>query len=243
MPRRPRLNLARVPLHVIQRGNNRQACFFAEEDYRFYLYWLRKGAQKYGCDIHAYVLMTNHVHLLLTPHGKTSASGLMQSLGRRYVQYVNRIYKRSGTLWEGRFKASLVNAEEYLLLCYRYIELNPVRAGMVQDPGAYPWSSYRSHALGECDELIRDHDLYLALGTQASERQRAYRELFRSQLDEAALTEIRKAASRELVLGNERFRQKVEAALGKRVEPRKRGRRKSAGGIEGEQIGLDFDQR
>ena len=99
MPRRPRLNLARVPLHVIQRGNNRQACFFAEEDYRFYLYWLNKGAEKYGCHIHAYALMTNHVHLLLTPQAKTSASGLMQSLGRRYVQYVNRIYRRSGTLW------------------------------------------------------------------------------------------------------------------------------------------------
>ncbi len=243
MPRRPRLNLASVPLHVIQRGNNRQACFFAEEDYRFYLYWLKKGADKYGCDIHAYVLMTNHVHLLLTPHGKTSASGLMQSLGRRYVQYVNRIYKRSGTLWEGRFKASLVNAEEYLLLCYRYIELNPVRAGMVKDPGAYPWSSYRSHGLGERDELIRDHELYLALGAKADERQRAYRALFRSQMDEAALTEIRKAASREVVLGNERFKQEIEQALGKRVEPRKRGRRKGVGGIEGEQIGLDFDQR
>ncbi len=243
MPRRPRLNLASVPLHVIQRGNNRQACFFAEEDYRFYLYWLRKVADKYGCDIHAYVLMTNHVHLLVSPHGKTSVSGLMQSLGRRYVQYVNRIYKRSGTLREGRFKASLVNAEEYLLLCYRYIELNPVRAGMVQDPGAYPWSSYRNHALGERDELIRDHELYLGLGTKASERQRSYRELFRSQMDEAALTEIRKAASRELVLGNERFRQEIEQALGKRVELRKRGRRKGTGGIEGEQIGLDFDQR
>jgi len=243
MPRRPRLNLASVPLHVIQRGNNRQACFFAEEDYRFYLYWLKKGAEKYGCDIHAYVLMTNHVHLLLTPQAKTSASGLMQSLGRRYVQYVNRVYKRSGTLWEGRFKASLVNAEEYLLLCYRYIELNPVRAGMVQDPGVYPWSSYRSHGLGERDELIHDHELYLALGVKAEDRQRAYRELFRSQLDNAALTGIRKAASRGLVLGNERFRQEIEEALGKRVAPRKRGRHKETGAIEGEQIGLDFDQR
>jgi len=242
MPRRPRLNLAMVPLHVIQRGNNRQACFFAEENYRFYLYWLKKGAHKYGCDIHAYVLMTNHVHLLVSPHGKTGVSGLMQSLGRRYVQYVNRIYRRSGTLWEGRFKASLVNAEEYLLLCYRYIELNPVRAEMVKDPGAYPWSSYRSHGLGERDELIRDHELYLALGTEASERQRAYRALFRSQMDEEALTQIRKAASRELVLGNERFRQEIEHALGKRVEPQKRGRRKGVGGIEGEQIGLEFDQ-
>jgi len=243
MPRRPRLNLASMPLHVIQRGNNRQACFFAEEDYRFYLYWLKKGADKYGCDIHAYVLMTNHVHLLVSPHRKSSVSALMQSVGRRYVQYVNRTYKRSGTLWEGRFKASLVNAEEYLLLCYRYIELNPVRAGMAQDPGAYPWSSYRSHGLGERDELIRDHELYLALGAKPDERQRAYRELFRSHMDEAALTQIRRAAGRELVLGSERFRQEIEQALGKRVEPQKRGRRKGMGGIEGEQIGLDFDQR
>jgi putative transposase len=241
MPRRPRLNLANVPLHVIQRGNNRQACFFADEDYRFYLHWLRKGAEKYGCDVYAYVLMTNHVHLLLSPHGKKSVSGLMQSLGRRYVQYVNRIYKRSGTLWEGRFKASLVNAEEYLLLCYRYIELNPVRAGMVTDPGAYPWSSYRWHGLGERDELIRDHGLYQALGSEASERQQAYRALFRSQLDGDALTQIRKAVSKELVLGNERFRQEIERVLGRRLEPKKRGRQKGEGGIDGEQMGLDFD--
>ena len=159
------------------------------------------------------------------------------------MQYVNRIYKRSGTLWEGRFKASLVNAEEYLLLCYRYIELNPVRAGMVEDPGAYPWSSYRSHGLGERDELIRDHELYLALGTKVPERQCAYRALFRSQMDDEALTQIRKATNRELVLGNERFRRKIEEALGRRVAPQKRGRRKGGGGIEGEQIGLDWDQR
>ena len=196
-----------------------------------------------GCDVHAYVLMTNHVHLLLSPQDKGSPAGLMQSLGRRYVQYVNRIYRRSGTLWEGRYKASLVNAEEYLLLCQRYIELNPVRAGMVQDPGAYPWSSYRGHALGERDDLLREHELYLALGTSASERQRAYRDLFRAQLDEAALTEIRKATSRELVLGNERFRREIEEVLGRRVAPQKRGRRKGAGGIEGEQIALDFEQR
>jgi putative transposase len=114
---------------------------------------------------------------------------------------------------------------------------------MVQDPGAYPWSSYRSHGVGERDELIRDHELYLALSSRAEERQRAYRNLFRSQLDETALTEIRKATNRELVMGNERFRQEIEEALGKRVAPRKRGRHKETGGIEGEQIGLDFDQR
>lgn len=137
------------------------------------------------------------------------------------MQQVNRICKRSSALSEGRFKASLVNAEEYLLSSCRYIELNPVRAGMVQDPGAYPWSSDRSHGLGERDEMVRDHELYLALGAKANERQRGYRELLRSQMDEDALTQSRKAASRELVLGDERFRQEIEQALVKRVEPAK----------------------
>jgi len=242
MPRRPRLNLTELPLHVIQRGNNRQACFFTEEDYLFYLYWLKKGAEKYGCDIHAYVLMTNHVHLLLTPHRADSASRLMQSLGRRYVQYVNRFYKRSGTLWEGRFKASLVNAEEYMLRCYRYIELNPVRAGMVADPAEYAWSSYRHHALSERSELICDHELFLKLSKDQTERQQVYRALFRSELDDEALDDIRKAVNQELVLGSERFREEIEQVLGKRIGPQKQGRKKSKGdgGIDGEQIGLAF---
>ena len=229
MPRRTRLNLSNLPLHVIQRGNNRQACFFAEEDYRFYLHWLGKGAEKHGCDIHAYVLMTNHVHLLLTPRKPQAASGLMQSLGRRYVQYINRTYKRSGTLWEGRFKASLVNAEEYLLRCQRYIELNPVRAGMVADPSEYPWSSYRHHALGERKEHIRDHELVVALGMTAPERQEAYRALFRSELDEEAIAEIRKATNQGLVLGGKRFQEEVEGMLGRRVGVEKTGRRKREG--------------
>src|ERR1700689_5382550 len=130
MPRRRRVNLSGLPFHIVQRGNNRAACFFAEEDYRFYLHWLRLLSVKHHCSVHAYVLMTNHVHLLLTPEHPQGISRLVQGLGRRYVQYVNRFYKRSGTLWEGRFKASVVQAAEYLLRCYRYIELNPVRAGM-----------------------------------------------------------------------------------------------------------------
>ena len=242
MPRRPRLRLASQPLHVVQRGNNRAACFFAEEDYRFYLHWLDKGAQRYGCDIHAYVLMTNHVRLLLRPHGAESVSALMQSLGRRYVQYVNRTYRRSGTLWEGRFKASLVQAEDYLLQCYRYVELNPVRAGMVRDPAEYRWSSYRHHALGESNGMIRDHELFLALGEDAAERRQAYRALFRAQLDDEAIADIRKATNQGLVLGNERFRAEIERALGKRLGPRPRGRPKGRGegGFAGEQIGFQF---
>jgi putative transposase len=137
MPRRPRLALPNIPLHIIQRGNNRQACFFANEDYRIYLESLRESAAKTDCRIHAYVLMTNHVHLLLSAECADAPGALMKALGQRYVQYVNRTYRRSGTLWEGRFRSCLTQQETYLLACQRYIELNPVRAGMVTHPAEY----------------------------------------------------------------------------------------------------------
>lgn len=149
MPRLLRYALPDVPQHIIQRGNNRQPVFFHADDYRFYLVCLQEAAATQGSAVHAYVLMTNHVHVLLTPRWPTSIAKVMQSLGRRYVQYINTTYHRTGTLWEGRYRASLVDAEPYLLACYRYIELNPVRAGMVQHPEEYPWSSYRWHALGQ----------------------------------------------------------------------------------------------
>jgi putative transposase len=225
MPRRPRINLAGHPQHVVQRGHNREACFFADEDYRFYLHWLREGAKKFCCDVHAYALMTNHVHLLLTPQRPEAISRLMQSLGRRYAQYINRVYRRSGSVWEGRFKASLIQAEEYLLVCYRYIELNPVRADMVRDPGEYRWSSYRWHGLGVSNDFITDHPLYTGLAVDESERRAGYRALFRAHLDDEALDEIRKASNRSLTLGSDRFREQVEAALGRRVGLRQRGRR------------------
>jgi putative transposase len=218
------------PQHVVQRGHNREACFFADEDYHFYLHWLKEGARKYGCAIHAYVLMTNHVHLLMTPERPDSLPRLMQSLNRRYAQYVNRIYRRSGSIWEGRYKSSLIQAEEYLLICYRYIELNPVRADMVNDPGEYRWSSYRWHGLGqadEADELVTDHPLYLGMATSDEERRAVYRKLFRSQLDEEALDEIRKVTNRGLPLGDDRFREQVEAALGRKVGLGRRGRQAS----------------
>jgi putative transposase len=149
MARKPRIALAGYAQHVVQRGNNRQATFFAEADYRYYLDCLAEASAKYDCALHAYVLMTNHVHLLVTPNQTDGIARMMQSVGRRYVQYVNYCNKRSGTLWEGRYKASLVQSERYLLVCSRYIELNPVRAGMVTRPEAYRWSSYRANALGE----------------------------------------------------------------------------------------------
>lgn len=224
MPRRSRMWIREVPLHIIQRGNNRAACFFADEDYRFYLHWLRLNAENYGCAIHAYVLMTNHVHLLLTPQEVGAASRLMQCLGRRYVQYVNRAYRRSGTLWEGRFKASLVDAERYLLSCYRYIELNPVRAGMAEHSAEYAWSSYRHHAHGITDSLITDHRLYDALGATPEARAEAYRSLFKSVMDDQYLKAIRSAVQRGGVLGSERFRQAILVALGARAEYAPRGR-------------------
>ena len=235
MPRRPRLALQGVPLHLIQRGNNRQACFFAEEDYRFYLEWLLEHAGKTGCRVHAYVLMTNHVHLLISVDRAEAAGALMKALGQRYVQYVNRGYRRSGTLWEGRFRSCPIQEEAYLLACQRYIELNPVRAGMVEHPGEYLWSSYRANAQGEESALIRTHGLYDALGVDIPDRQAAYRELFRHELEPGLVDQIRRATNGNFVLGDERFAAEVAAVLGRRVLPGKSGRpRNDAGPASGE---------
>jgi len=224
MPRRARIALADVPLHVIQRGNNRQACFFSDDDYRFYLDQLRQCAQRAGCAVHAYVLMTNHVHLLLTPREADAAGRLMKLLGQRYVQHVNRLYRRSGTLWEGRFRSCIVQDEAYLLGCARYIELNPVRAGMVAHPSEYRWSSYRANARGEANGLIEAHPIYTALGRRAQERQEAYRELFRHEIEPGLVDDIRRATNGNFALGNERFLAEVTATLGRRAIPGASGR-------------------
>jgi len=241
MPRRPHLNLAGLPLHVIQRGNNRAACFFSEDDYRFYLYWLRRIAVHEGCRIHARVLMTNHIHLLLTPDRPEGVSRLMQTLGRRYVQYVNRTYRRSGTLREGRFKASLVDADNFLVKCYRYIETNPGRAGMVARPAEYPRSSGRGHFLGEGDDLVSAHAAYLALDKHEAKRRQAYAALCRVDLDEEDFNAIRASVNAGRMLGGERFREEISAALGMRVDPPPRGRpTHGSGGFAGEQGTLGF---
>jgi len=149
MPRRARITLPEVAHHLIQRGNNRQACFYANQDYELFLKWLQEYATEADCPVHAYVLMTNHVHLLLTPMTSNGVGYLMKRLGQRYVQYINRTYLRSGSLWEGRFRSCLVQGARYALTCYRYIELNPVRASMVQHPAEYRWSSYRANRQSE----------------------------------------------------------------------------------------------
>ncbi len=224
MPRRARLVVPNIPLHIIQRGNNRQACFFSAEDHIFYLECLLEYSKKTSCLIHGYVLMTNHVHLLLTPREKESASQLMKRLGQRYVQYVNRTYQRSGTLWEGRFRSCIAQEDNYLLHCQRYIELNPVRAGMVEYPEDYRWSSYRANAQGDSNKLVTPHFMYQELGLTQTERQSNYRELFRFNLEPGLVDEIRRATNGNFVLGNNRFKEEIGKTLGRRVKPGKAGR-------------------
>src|SRR5574340_26396 len=224
MPRRPRIKLADIPQHIVQRGINREPCFFAEEDHHCYLHWLQESAADWHCAIHAYVLMTNHVHLLATADKPDGIARLMQSIGRRYVQYINRSYRRTGSLWEGRYKSSLIQAETYLLTCMRYIELNPVRAGMAQDPGQYRWSSYRHNGLGQADPRITPLPLYLAIDRDGTDRQAAYRALFRSELDEEALAGIRLALSQGQPLGGGRFTDKICAAAGIRHMQKRPGK-------------------
>lgn len=227
MPRKPRMYLAGVPAHVIQRGNNRRACFFREDDYRLYRQCLTGACARYGVALHAYVLMTNHVHLLMTPERADGISRVMQSLGRRYVQYVNKTYRRTGTLWEGRHKATLVEADSYLVACYRYIELNPVRAGMVSHPEDYRWSSYRANACGEPDASLTEHAAFLALGSTPDTRCAAYRELSRTELKSVLIDAIRRAAACSVLLGSARFKEQVERALGRSTGQAYRGRPRS----------------
>ncbi|MEE9327826.1 MAG: transposase [Cocleimonas sp.] len=223
MARLPRFVLIGHPQHVIIRGNNREPIFYTDDDYQFYLEKLKKACDKHDCDIHAYVLMTNHVHLLITPHKKDGISKVIQMLGRYYVQYFNYTYQRTGTLWEGRYKATLIDSEHYALGCYRYIELNPVRANMVKHPAEYPWSSYRYNALNERDERVVGHELYKRLGTSTKERCDAYRALFDVEVPQKKLEEIREATNKSWVLGSEYFKEKIEDKINRPMNPRGRG--------------------
>lgn len=224
MPRRARLAIAGIPWHIIQRGNNRSACFYADEDYLYYLDHLKQQSDKFGCAIHAYCLMTNHVHLLITPEAIDSASLMMKHLGQCYVQYINRTYRRSDTLWEGRFKSCLVQEDRYVLTCYRYIELNPVRAGMVIYPRDYRWSSFGFNGDGLESELIRPHSNYEGLGKTMEQRISAYRSLFDGYVDDQTLKLIRTSTNGNYVLGDSRFQQEIEQALKRRVVPGMPGR-------------------
>lgn len=205
MPRRARLKIARHPLHVIQRGVNRCATFESPLDYTFYLGLLQEGARRCSCTVHAYVLMTNHVHLLLTPEEPDGASRFMKLVGERYVPRFNRRSARTGTLFEGRFRSSIVDSESYLLRCQRYIELNPVRARMVATARDYPWSSHLSNAEGLSSGIVVPHALYLALGASPEERRSAYRSWFGMRVPPHETEFIGKATHRGTPLGSARF--------------------------------------
>jgi len=216
---------------VVQRGINRATVFFAKADYQYYLEALGEAAARHDRAIHAYVLMTNHVHLLLSSARPDSIPRTLQSLGRRYVGFVNRRQRRTGTLWEGRYKATVIDSEAHLLTCYRYIELNPVRAGMVAAAGDYRWSSHRWHAAGAADPLITDHPLYDALGATLAERQAAYRRLYGAPLELPVIDELRRATNGGWAFGDERFKERVAKTAGRRAAPRPKGRpRKTAPG-------------
>ncbi len=214
MARRPRLYAPGVAHHIIQRGNNREACFYEEADYTTYLTYLKESAEHNQVSIHAYVLMTNHVHILCTPSDEKGNSRMLQTLGRRYVQYFNQKYDRTGTLWEGRYKSTLVQSEGYLLTVYRYIELNPVRASMVSHASEYPWSSYRANGVGLGIQLITAHKEYRKLGKTKDARLKAYRLLFRGRMAEKTVEEIRDCTNKSWVLGDDRFKQQIEARTG-----------------------------
>jgi putative transposase len=223
MARLPRFVILGQPQHIIQRGNNRGVIFVVDEDYQYYLQKLGDACLKYDCELHAYVLMTNHVHLLITPYSLNGISKVMQTVGRYYVQYFNFKYQRTGTLWEGRYKATLLDSESYLLMCSRYIELNPVRAGMVKEPMEYSWSSYQYNALGYENKLITPHAIYNALGITKELILLNYNHLFNKHISKADIDDIRTATNKAWVLGSDQFKIQIEQLMNRQVQPKLRG--------------------
>ncbi|MFH0838719.1 MAG: transposase [Candidatus Omnitrophota bacterium] len=228
MPRQPRLIVEGYPHHIILRGNNRSAIFYNDKDRRFFIECLKAAKEKTKSKIYAYCFMTNHVHLFLEPSSKDGIGDMIQSLGRRYVRYINQTYKRTGTLWEGRFKSSLVSKDEYLLACARYIELNPVRAKMVTNPKDYPWSSFGFRADGRPDELLDEDPVYNGLGKTSRERQTNYKEWLKRGIPKEELSLIRNAVQKGGIFGNKRFFDRVVQLTGRAVVLRPRGRPKKS---------------
>jgi len=227
MARLPRIVVPGQPQHIIQRGNNRQAVFAFDADHQFFRDALVEAADTHGLKIHAYVWMTNHIHLLATPEHEASISKVFQSVGLRYAQYFNYTYKRSGTLWEGRYRATLVDTETYLLTLMRYVELNPVRAGMVAHPREYAWSSYAANALNETgpnSDFVKPHELYRRLARNAEGRSAAYRALFKTAISKADLSAIRDCTHKGWVLGPEKFKAQIEVLTQRQVSSKGVGR-------------------
>ncbi len=224
MPRKPRFIIPGVPVHIVQRGHSKDPVFFEDDDYNAYLRWLNEAASRYSVELHAYVLMTNHIHLLATPIDKDGITRMMQYIGRYYVSYINHSYGTSGSIWEGRYKSNLIQSENYLLTCMRYIELNPVRANMVRSPAYYRWSSYRYNGQGKEDDLITPHNLYILLGKRKVSRLEAYKALFKTHLEQDILTDLRAAWQTGTPLGNDYFKEMIESKLKCKVGQARRGR-------------------
>lgn len=225
MSRFPRPVVVDIPLHIVQRGNNRNPCFFCPADYQVYLSMLQEALSEFACTVHAYVLMPNHIHLLVSPDDTGAPAALMKRVGQRYVQYINRRYRRVGTLWQGRYHSSLVDSDGYFLTCQRYIELNPVRAGIVTHPVDYDWSSYRVHAHGERSEIVVPHNLYNNIATEKQERESCYRALLSEILPPSYLEQVRQATQSNGLLGSQQFSEKIAVALGRNFSRKAPGRK------------------
>jgi len=223
MARKPRICPAGYAQHIVQRGHNRCACFAGEDDYTAYAHWLAEGAKKYDISIHAWVLMTNHTHLLVTPSNDNTVSLMMQYLGRHYVRRFNYVYNRSGTLWEGRYKSSLVDNDRYVLACYRYIERNPVRANMVASPEEYRWSSYHSNARGVDSAMLTPHPSYERLAISKQARLRTYSQLFVKPDAGSLDAEIHWGICKNLATGSEKFKSGIQDLTGVEQSLKPRG--------------------
>ena len=210
MARLPRIVIPNQPLHIMHRGNNRQDIFESEEDMTRIREDIAYGLEKSGCRLHAYVLMTNHLHLLITPESKEQLAIFMQAMANKYVRYFNAKHHRTGTIWEGRYKSCLVDSEQYLFTLYKYIEMNPIKANMVASLADYPWSSYAHHALGREDALISEHDLYQALGEDSAARCATYRLLFDGLDITKQNVRITQATMRGEAYGSDAFHQRIE---------------------------------
>ena len=224
MARQPRLILPKQPHHIVQRGNDRQAIFREPEDYERFLGWLKEASRSYRVAIHAYALLPNQIHLLATPETEDGLAAMMQKLGRFYVPWYNGKYARTGGLFEGRFRTSVVDTDRHFLMCSRFIELAPVREGESQEPAAYRWSSYPHHAGLQPDAAITDHALFWALGNTPFQREAAYTELVQQGIAADELEQIGAAVRSGQPLGSMDFKQQLERRTQRRILPAKRGR-------------------
>ena len=224
MARLQRATPTGIPVHILHRGNNRQACFKNNGDYSAFLWWLREYSEKFMVEIHTWALMENHYHLLCTPRIEDGLSRMIQALGRQYVRYFNRLNQRTGTLWEGRYRSCLVQPDSYLLEVYRYIELNPVRAALASNPAEFNWSSYQINASGKPSALCKPHAEYLKLGETRAECAENYKVMCENGLDEKRLEEIRKSINKGLAFGDEEYKIEVEELTGRRQKALKSGR-------------------